>query len=96
MASRMRINPLLDDLGEYSIGRMQEMARRMRSEGRRMFDFSIGDPREPTAPFIIQADEGCGASGVPVPDHIGSAGTAGRDRRIRGRRFGVESIPPPR
>lgn len=51
----MRINPSLAALGEYSIGRLQELARQLRSEGRPMFDFSVGDPREPTARFILDA-----------------------------------------
>jgi len=51
----MKRNAALSALGENPIGRLQEMARRMRAEGRRIVDFSIGDPLEPTAPFIIQA-----------------------------------------
>jgi acetylornithine aminotransferase len=48
----MRANPVLDRLGSYAIGELQNRVRQMRSEGRRLIDFSIGDPREPTPPFV--------------------------------------------
>ncbi len=51
----MRVNPVLDELGAYPIGQLQEKARAMREAGERVIDFSIGDPREPTPPFIPEA-----------------------------------------
>jgi succinyldiaminopimelate transaminase len=51
----MRTNPVLDQLGAYPISEIQDTARRMRDAGERLIDFSIGDPREPTPPFIRQA-----------------------------------------
>ncbi|MDJ0923065.1 MAG: aminotransferase class I/II-fold pyridoxal phosphate-dependent enzyme [Acidimicrobiia bacterium] len=48
----MRLNPTLDQLGSYPIAIVHERARAMRESGRVVIDFSIGDPREPTPPFI--------------------------------------------
>jgi succinyldiaminopimelate transaminase len=89
----MRLNPSLTALGEYSIGRLQEMARQMRAEGRPIFDFSIGDPREPTAPFIIQAAK----DAIPtVSQYPTTSGLPELRTAIAGyvsRRFGVDVDP---
>jgi succinyldiaminopimelate transaminase len=89
----MRINPSLALLGEYQIGRLQETARHMRAEGKRVFDFSIGDPREPTAPFIIEAAR----KAIPaVSQYPTTSGLAELREAIAGyvaRRFGVEVDP---
>ncbi|MGH8923543.1 MAG: pyridoxal phosphate-dependent aminotransferase [Acidimicrobiia bacterium] len=51
----MKTNPMVEGIGPYAIGALAEQARQLRAEGRRVLDFSIGDPREPTPPFIPQA-----------------------------------------
>lgn len=51
----MKPNPAVASLGEYPIGRLQEKARQLRAAGEQVYDFSIGDPREPTADFIPKA-----------------------------------------
>ena len=51
----MRINPVLKEMGSYPIAAIQNRAREMRDRGERLIDFSIGDPREPTPPFIPEA-----------------------------------------
>ncbi len=51
----MRINPVLTRLGDYPIAAVHEQVAELRSQGRQVIDFSIGDPREPTPPFIRQA-----------------------------------------
>ena len=51
----MRINPVLAEMGAYPIAAIQNRAREMRDRGERLIDFSIGDPREPTPPFIPEA-----------------------------------------
>ena len=48
-------NPLLRRLGGYPLAAFQDMAREMRSQAQPTHDFSIGDPVEPTPPFIRQA-----------------------------------------
>jgi succinyldiaminopimelate transaminase len=51
----MRKNPVLEELGAYAMTELQALARDMRAAGERVIDFSIGDPREPTPPFIPEA-----------------------------------------
>ena len=89
----MRLNPSLAALGEYSIGRLQETARQMQAEGRPILDFSIGDPREPTAPFIIEAAK----DAIPaVSQYPTTSGLPELRSAIAGyvsRRFGVEVDP---
>jgi LL-diaminopimelate aminotransferase len=58
----MRLNPVLQQLDSYPIAVVHERARAMREAGQMVIDFSIGDPREPTPPFIPEALR----SAVPV------------------------------
>lgn len=51
----MRINPVLSSLGAYPIATVHERARALQDAGQTVIDFSIGDPREPTPPFISGA-----------------------------------------
>jgi succinyldiaminopimelate transaminase len=48
-------NPALDTLGGYPLARLQDVAGELRADGRPLHDFSIGDPDEPTPPFVRQA-----------------------------------------
>ena len=89
----MKRNPVLDQLGSYPISILQEKARDMRARGEFVVDFSIGDPREPTPPFIREALRGA----VPV---VSQYPTVPGLRELRqavagyvGRRFGVEVDP---
>jgi succinyldiaminopimelate transaminase len=89
----MRTNPVLTSLGEYPIARLQDLARRMVAEGRRLVDFSIGDPREPTPSFIPEALR----RAVPaVSQYPTTRGLPQLRRAVAGyvhRRFGVEVDP---
>ncbi|MEZ5099435.1 MAG: aminotransferase class I/II-fold pyridoxal phosphate-dependent enzyme [Thermoleophilia bacterium] len=51
----MRLNPILDEVGTYPFVRIEDAKRRAAAAGIRIIDFGVGDPREPTAPFIRQA-----------------------------------------
>jgi len=51
----MRINPVLDELGTYPIAAVKKRAADLAATGVRVIDFSIGDPLEPTPPFITSA-----------------------------------------
>lgn len=51
----MRLSPVLTELGVYPFARLHEERRRVEASGIRVVDFGVGDPREPTAPFIRQA-----------------------------------------
>jgi succinyldiaminopimelate transaminase len=48
-------NPALARLGGYPLAAFQDLATALRADGRPLHDFSIGDPDEPTPPFIRQA-----------------------------------------
>ncbi|MFO7699609.1 MAG: aminotransferase class I/II-fold pyridoxal phosphate-dependent enzyme [Acidimicrobiia bacterium] len=51
----MRMNPVLEQLGNYPIATVQERAAARRRAGLPVVDFSIGDPIEPTPSFIADA-----------------------------------------
>jgi succinyldiaminopimelate transaminase len=87
------INPVLRSLGQYPLAAIAERVAARREEGLPVIDFSIGDPREPTPPFIADALR------VAVPEVSQYPTAAGRRelreavaRYIR-RRFGVEVDP---
>ncbi len=48
-------NPALDALGDYPLAPLQELAEQLRLDGRPVYDFSIGDPDEPTPDFVRQS-----------------------------------------
>jgi len=89
----MRTNPVLAELGAYPIATVHERARSLREAGRRVIDFSIGDPREPTPAFIPDALK------AAVPEVSQYPTTAGlRQLRVTiagylDRRFGVAVDP---
>lgn len=89
----MKLNPVVAALGEYPIGRLQEQARAMRASGRRILDFSIGDPLEPTPTFIPEALR----NAVPVvsqyPTTAGLAALRQAIAEYLHRRFGVTVDP---
>jgi succinyldiaminopimelate transaminase len=89
----MRLNPVLEELGEYPIALIQARARELRDAGLPVVDFSIGDPREPTPPFIRRALQ----EAVPeVSQYPTAAGLAELRAAIAGfvrRRFGVGVDP---
>lgn len=89
----MKINPVLANLGTYPIALVQERARAMRAAGERLVDFSIGDPREPTPPFIREALR----DAVPeVSRYPTTRGLLALRRTVADyvrRRFGVEVDP---
>ncbi|WP_341251963.1 aminotransferase class I/II-fold pyridoxal phosphate-dependent enzyme [Euzebya pacifica] len=87
------MNPVLARLGGYPLAAFQDLARQMRAEDEPSFDFSIGDPVEPTPPFIRQAL----IDAVPeVSQYPTAAGVRPLREAIAGwvqRRFGVEVDP---
>ncbi len=87
------MNPVLQRLGGYPLAAFQDLARQMRAEPGGVHDFSIGDPIEPTPPFIRQAL----VDAVPeVSQYPTAAGLATLREAIAGwvhRRFGVTVDP---
>lgn len=91
--SEMQLNPILDQLGAYPIAMIQERAHELAAAGKKVIDFSIGDPREPTPEFIPDTLR----AAVPeVSQYPLTGGTAGLRRAIAdylGRRFKVRIDP---
>jgi succinyldiaminopimelate transaminase len=85
----MRINPILEQLGVYPMTEIQDTARRMRDAGERVIDFSIGDPREPTPPFIRDAVRGAVPEVTQYPQTSGLAHLRSAIAGYADRRFGV-------
>lgn len=87
------MNPLLGRLGGYPLAAFQDLARTMAAEGVPLHDFSVGDPVEPTPPFVRQAL----ADAIPA---VSQYPTAAGVRKLReaivrwvARRFGVQVDP---
>ena len=51
----MPVSPILERQTTYPFVRLNEAARRVEAAGTRVLDFGMGDPREPTEPFIREA-----------------------------------------
>jgi succinyldiaminopimelate transaminase len=86
-------NPALDSLGHYPLAPIQDLAEELRADGQPVYDFSIGDPDEPTPAFIRDALRG--AVG-PTSRYPTAAGPAPLREAIAGwfqRRHGVEVDP---
>jgi acetylornithine aminotransferase len=86
-------NPVLGQLQVNLMVALDERKARLRAEGRRLFDFGLGDPREPTPPFLREALR----AAVPeVSQYPSALGTPALRRAVAGylsRRFGVTVDP---
>ena len=51
----MPVSPILERQTTYPFVRLNDAARRVEAAGTRVLDFGMGDPREPTEPFIRDA-----------------------------------------
>lgn len=87
------MNPLLGRLGGYPLAAFQDLKADLQAQGVPLHDFSIGDPVEPTPPFIRQAL----IDGIPeVSQYPTAAGPRALREAIAGwvqRRFGVAVDP---
>ena len=89
----MHVSPVLAAQTTYPFVRIEEAKRRKAAEGVRIFDFGMGDPREPTDPLIKRAlvtalDEATGyPAAVGLPE-LRQAIAAWAERR-----FGVQLDP---
>jgi succinyldiaminopimelate transaminase len=89
----MHLNPVLADLGEYPIATIQMRARERRDAGLPVIDFSIGDPREPTPPFIPEALRRAVPEVSQYPTAAGLFELRGAVAGYVRRRFGTEIDP---
>jgi succinyldiaminopimelate transaminase len=86
-------NPVLDELGFYPISGLQQKARDMRTRGEFVVDFSIGDPREPTPPFIPEALKAAVPAVSQYPTVPGLIELRRAVAAYAGRRFGIQVDP---
>jgi acetylornithine aminotransferase len=86
-------NPVLDAVQKNLMVALDERKASLRAAGRTLYDFGLGDPREPTPPFVREALRGA----VPeVSQYPSPAGTPALRRACAGyleRRFGVRLDP---
>jgi len=89
----MRLNRILEEAREYPFARLVEMKRQREAAGRKVLDFSMGDPREPTPAFLREAMK----AAVPeISSYPTARGSVALRRAIAGyvqRRFGVPLDP---
>ena len=89
----MKLNPVLESLGSYPIATIRERAAERERLGLPVIDFSIGDPKEPTPGFIVDAL----VDSVPaVSQYPTAAGMPETREAVAGyiyRRFGVQVDP---
>jgi succinyldiaminopimelate transaminase len=87
------VNPVLARLGGYPLAALQDLKAQLRADGAPLYDFSIGDPVEPTPAFVRQAlIQALG----PVSQYPTAAGPRVLREAIAGwvaRRFGVTVDP---
>ena len=85
----MKLNPIVEEAREYPFAKLMEIKRQREAAGRRVLDFSMGDPREPTPAFLRDAMKNAVPEISSYPSVKGSpklrAAVAGYLRR----RFGV-------
>ena len=87
------MNPVLARLGGYPLAAFQDLSRELVASGQPVSDFSIGDPIEPTPPFIREALVDALS---PVSQYPTAAGLGELRRAIAAwvqRRFGVTVDP---
>lgn len=89
----MRLNPILDEVGTYPFVRIEDAKRRAAAAGIRIIDFGVGDPREPTPPFIRQALADGIRETMGYPRAIGLQELREAIAAWATRRFGIELDP---
>lgn len=87
------LNPVLAEVGTYPFLRLDEARRRAAARGVRLIDFGVGDPREPTAPFIREALAAGIRATMEYPKAAGMPELRGAIAGWVGCRFGVALDP---
>lgn len=89
----VRLNPILEEGGEYPLLKMDERRQELEAQGAELFDFGTGDPREPTAPRIRRALVSAIPETSQYPSAIGRKGLREAFCGWAERRHGVELNP---
>jgi LL-diaminopimelate aminotransferase len=88
-----RFNPLLGQLKTYPAARLEALKQEVIASGKRLFDFAVGDPKEPTPEFIRQACLQSITPNCPYPTVSGRLEVRQAISLYLARRFGVEVDP---
>jgi len=88
-----RFNPLLDNLATYPAVRLEELKAEVIASGKKLYDFSVGDPKEPTPSFVREALVGAVSDRCPYPTVAGRQGVRDAISAYYKRRFGVDLDP---
>ncbi len=89
----MRLNPVLEAARDYPFAKLMEIKRQREAAGRRVLDFSMGDPREPTPAFLREAMKAAVPEISSYPSVKGGAKLRGAIAGYVQRRFGVPLDP---
>ncbi len=87
------VHPVLRDLPDYPIVRVERAKQALLDAGRRVFDLGTGDPLEPTPPFIREALRAGLADVCRYPTPRGTAALRQAAAGYLERRFGVRLDP---
>jgi LL-diaminopimelate aminotransferase len=87
------LNPLLSTLGAYPAEALHAEKRALLAAGREVFDFSVGDPLEPTDPRIVAAFQGAVPAVSQYPTIAGEDDGRAACAEWVARRFGVTLDP---
>ncbi|HTP26426.1 MAG TPA: succinyldiaminopimelate transaminase [Anaeromyxobacteraceae bacterium] len=86
-------NPVLDAIQTNLMAALEEKKRALRAAGKRLFDFGLGDPREPTAPFVREALRAAVPAVSQYPSPSGTPALRRACTDYLERRFGVRLDP---
>jgi len=88
-------NPALDAIPKNWMVELDEKKAALRRAGRRLHDFGLGDPREPTPPFLREALRAAIPAVSQYPSPLGTPALRAAAAGYLARRFGV-SVDPDR
>lgn len=88
-----RTNPILENIPPYPITELDRLKAQVRAEGRTLYDFSVGDPVDPTPSFIKQAFLDSVTDVSQYPSIQGAASIRQAFCQYFQRRFGVSLDP---
>ena len=86
-------NPALDAIPRNLMVELDEKKAALRRAGRKLHDFGLGDPKEPTPPFLREALRAAVPEVSQYPSPLGTPALRGAVAGYLGRRFGVAIDP---